>query len=325
MQLTRRTALAITSALALDPASARAQTAPAARQVRLVVPFPPGGPTDAAGRLVGEGLREGDGPAAIVENKPGGAGTIGARLVRDAAPDGTTVVLGNNQTHATAPFLIKDAGYDPVADFTPIGAVGAFPHVLVVRTDLGAGTLAELIALAKARPGALNYGSTGIGSGSHLAMELLSARAGLRLQHVPYQGAAQMAGDIAAKRLDLSLAILPSVLPQIAAGGMTALAVASARRLGRLADVPTLKEAGVEGAESESWLALFGPKGVPAARVAALQAQLAARLGQADVQQRLAGLGITVSEARPAHLAETHPREVQRWREIIQSLGLKPE
>lgn len=327
MAVARRQVLALVAgAVSVVPATTRTAAQLPARQIRLVVPFPPGGPTDAAARIVAEALRSSDGPPVLVENKAGAAGTIGARQVRDAPPDGRTLLIGNNQTHATAPFLIKDAGYDPVDDFTPIGAIGSFAHVLVVRKDLAATTFAELAALAEAKPGRVTYGSTGVGSGSHLAMEMLAARASLQLQHVPYQGAAQMVGDIAAGRLDASLAILPSVLPLVEAGAMRALVVAGAERVPALDRVPTLSEMGLGGAESESWLALFGPKGMPDERVRRIEEMLARNdRGGIEMGRRLRALGIEPVRRPAEHFRVYHRSEIDRWRRTIETLGLKPQ
>lgn len=304
---------------------ADAQATQSPRQLRLVVPFPPGGPTDAAARIVAEALRSSEGAAVVVENKPGGAGTIGTRFVRDAAPDGYTLVLGNNQTHATAPYLIKDAGYDPVADFTPIAGIGSFPHVLVVRADHPAKHAVELVAAAKTAPGKVTYGSTGSGSGSHLAMELFASVAGVRLLHVPYQGAAQMVADLVAGRIDSASAILPSVSSLIEAGSVRAVAVATPTRLRQWQSIPTLAELGFRDCEAESWIALFGPRGVPAARSSALQRALDEHLfGHTQREQHLQRLGIDVRPKPSDLLAEYQQKEIARWRQVIEAIGLSP-
>ena len=301
--------------------------------LRIIVPFPAGGPTDALARILADELKSSGDRPVIVENKPGASGTIGTRAVLHAPADDFTVLLGNIQTHATAPFLIKDAGYDPIADFVPICGLVDMHHVLVVRKDWGITSVAVLIERAKATPGKLNFGSTGVGSGSHLAMELFMSRTGTKMQHVPYQGAAQMAGEIAAGRLDLALAVLPTVTAPIEAGQIAALAVASKSRAIQLPTVPTLSEQGVDGAEAESWLALFSR--TPAASAnPGLTEHLGTsiygpiirdRLARPDVQARVEKLGLSLALRQGFEFRAFQSAEIERWGAIIRSIGLKPE
>jgi len=261
----------------------------------------------------------------VVENKPGAAGTIGARHVLQAPADGATWLVGNNQTHATAPFLIRDAGYDPRADFIGVAGLVDMHHVLVVRNDLGLGDVAALIGKARAAPAKLNYGSTGVGSGSHLAMEMLAAKAGIKMQHVPFQGAAQMAGEIAAGRLDLALAVLPTVAGPIASAQMRALAVAGRDRAPQLPSVPTLSEAGLAGAEAESWLALFARAGTPSAAIARMSAIVGEALARPEVRARIEKLGLSVRFRSAAELTVFQSSEIARWGEVIRAAGLQAE
>lgn len=199
--VTRRALLAGAAAAAL-PLSARGQNFPS-QAIRMVVPYPPAGPTDAFARIIAQELQAANGWTLVVDNKAGAAGALGTREVARADPDGHVIVLGTNQTHATNGILLKDPGYDPVADFTPIAGLADLQHALVVRTDLPAASVQELVALAKKDPGKLNYGSTGAGSASHLAMELFKAKTGTDMVHVAFRGAAPMATEIIAGRIDL--------------------------------------------------------------------------------------------------------------------------
>jgi tripartite-type tricarboxylate transporter receptor subunit TctC len=293
--------------------------------LRLIVPFPAGGPTDAVARIFAEALKDVLARPVIVENKPGAAGTIGVRYALQAAANGTTWLIGNNQTHATAPFLIKDAGYDPRKDFASVASLVDMHHVLVARNDLGVTGLPGLIAMARATPGTLNFGSTGIGSGSHLSMEMLMAKANLRLQHVPFQGAGQMAGEISAGRLDLALAVLPTVSAAIAARQLRALGVAGRARAPQLPSVPTLAEQGVPETEAESWLALFAAARTPPALTEKMGQIVRHCLTRADVAARIEALGLSVRLRDGAALHAFQAAEITRWADVIKAAGLQPE
>jgi len=213
MTLTRRHTLSLLAG-ALVPTRARAQIFPT-RPVTIVVPYPAGGPTDAIARIVAQELAPALGQSVIVRNEAGASGAVGTRSVARAEPDGHTIVFGNNQTHGNNMFLLKELGYDAVADFAPLAGVGAFEHVFVVRKDLFAITINDLVEMARKEPGKLNYGSTGIGSGSHLATELFMTRTGIRMTHVPFRGAAPLVQELMGGRIDVSNSTLPSVLGQI--------------------------------------------------------------------------------------------------------------
>ena len=322
----RRAVLLATGSLSMATTATNvALHAQSSTPTRIVVPFPAGGPTDALARIIADELKDDLGRAVIVENKPGASGAIGTRYVLNAPADGSVWLVGNIQTHATAPFLIKDAGYDPVTDFQPATGLVDMHHVLIVRKDLGAADVAALVARAKEQPGKLNFGSTGMGSGSHLSMENFMMRTGTRMQHVPFQGAAQMAGEIAAGRLDLALAVLPTVTGPIEAKQVTALAVAGKQRAPQLSAVPTLAEQGVKDAEAESWLALFAAKGVDRTIVDDMGQRVRARMARPDVQARIENLGLTVSPRDGPAFTSFQQSEIRRWGEVIRTVGLKPE
>jgi tripartite-type tricarboxylate transporter receptor subunit TctC len=319
----RRSALIATAAVMAAPRTAWAQTFPS-RPVRIVVPYPPGGPTDALARLIAAELQKDLAVSVVVENKPGASGAVGTREVARAEPDGHTLVLGTNQTHVTNAVLLKEPGYDAARDFVAIAGLAGLQHALVTPRG-GARTVVEFAARAKAAPGKLNYGSTGVGSASHLGMELLLARAGLRITHVPFRGAAPMALEIVAGRIDCALATLPSVLGQIEAGEMNALALASLQASPQLPQLALLAREGVSGAEADAWLALFAPRATPAAIVARLSAVTAAAMRRPHVIAAAVKLG-TVPDVRDSAAFEAFlGPERTKWLDVVRLAGVKAE
>ena len=296
------------------------------RQVRVVVPYPAGGPTDALARIIARELQAGLGPmAVIVENKPGASGALGTREVARAEPDGHTLVLGTNQTHATNAFLLKEPGYDPQKDFAPVAGVGDLQHALVVPKTLAVASVADLIALAQRDPGKLNYGSTGVGSASHLTMELFQTRTGTKMTHVPFRGAAPMTLEIIAGRIDAAFATLPSVLGQIEGGEMRALGLASDARAPQLPSIGLLKEQGVTGSEGDAWLALFAPAATPAAVMTKLEGIVVAAMARPEVRDATVKLGIAVNVRDGRAFASYLAGEMAKWHEVVKVAGVKPE
>lgn len=321
----RRHFLGLAGGMIALPSIGRAQGAFPSKPITIVVPYPAGGPTDAIARIVGQALEEKLKQKVIVENKAGASGAIGTRAVATADPDGHTIVFGNNQTHGNNMFLLKEPGYDAIKDFAPLAGVGAFPHALVVKNELPAKTLPELIALAKKDPGKLNYGSTGQGSGSHLSMELLMKRAGISMQHIPYKGAAPLVTDIVGNRIDVSLSTLPSVLTQIEAGQMRCLGIASATRVSQLKSAPTFREQGIADADAESWAAFFAPVKVPAGLLDLLSKEIVAALNTPAVADKITALGFALNVRAPGAFAPYLKQEIDTWAEIIKNAGIKPE
>jgi tripartite-type tricarboxylate transporter receptor subunit TctC len=318
--LTRRAALTALSGLVAVRA-ARAETFPN-RTVSVVVPYPAGGPVDAMARLVAQTAAAGLGQAITVDNRSGGAGVIGSVAVKNAEPDGHTLVLGTNQTHATNQSLLKNCPYDAVRDFAPVAGLAVIPHVLVVRQRLEVKDVRALIALAKTAPDGLNYASTGVGSASHLAAELFKTRAGIELEHIPFRGAAPMTTELLAGRVDLTFATLPSVIGYIEAGVLRALAVASPRRAPRLPAVPTLAEAGIAGVEADAWFALFAPAKIPAAVLNVLYSAISAGLSTDAARDTVARQGMTLSLRPPNEVAAWLPGEVEKWAAVIKAAGV---
>lgn len=293
--------------------------------VKLVVAYPAGGPTDAIARIVASDITGPLGQNVIIDNVSGASGAIGTRQVAKAKPDGLTITFGNNQTHGNNMFMLKDPGYDAVKDFAPLAGAGAFEHVFVVRNGLPAKTIQDVIGLAKEKPGQLTFGSTGIGSGSHLAVELFMARTGIKMTHVPYRGAPPLVQDIVGDRIDLSDSTLPSVLAQIQAGKMRAVAISSDKRNPHLPDVPTLDEQGVHGANASSWAAFFAPAATPPPILDRLSHEIMASLQRPDVVQRIDQLGFTVVARDPATFRPYWEQEVATWMKIAKDAGVQAE
>ena len=322
--VTRRLALGLFAGAALLAAPVAAQTYPS-RVIKMVVPYPAGGPTDVIARIVAEEMGKTLGQNVLVENLAGASGAVGTRTVAKAEPDGYTIVFGNNQTHGNNMFLLKDPGYDAVKDFAPLAGAGAFEHVFVVKNDLPARTIPELIALAKKDPGKLNYGSTGVGSGSHLATELFMTRTGIQMTHVPFRGAAPLVTDIMGGRIDVSNSTLPSVLGQFQAGQMRAIGIASPKRNPQAPDVPTLREQGIANADAESWAAFFAPANTPKPILDKLSGAIIAILNKPDVKERITKLGFTLNVRDPEAFKPYLAQEIQTWSDIIKAANIKAE
>ncbi len=313
---TRRCVLAGFASLGLVPA-ARAQGFPS-RTITIVVPYPPGGPIDTLARVIAQEAAADLGQTIVVENCPGGSGIIGTNAVARAEPDGHTLVLGTNQTHATNQSLIKNCPYDTVKDFTPVAGIAAMPHVLVVRKGFAAESVRDIVTMAKAKPGSLTFGSTGNGSGAHLAGELFKTKAGIDMLHVPFKGLSPMLTELLAGRIDMSIAPLPGLInQQIESGALHALGVARAQRSPQLPKVPTFAEGGVAGVEADAWSALFAPAKTPPAAVERLYRAVAKSLSNDSVRTRLAQQGIPVALKTSAEMTAALPAEIGKWAAVI--------
>jgi tripartite-type tricarboxylate transporter receptor subunit TctC len=322
--LNRRQTLACAGAVFAFPFVARAQSGFPTRTITMVVAYPAGGPTDVIARIVAASIEEDLKQKVIVENRAGASGSIGTRAVAQAEPDGHTITFGNNQTHGNNMLLMKQPGYDAIADFAPLAGAGAFPHALVVRNDLPAKNLQELIALAKREPGKLNYGSTGNGSGSHLSTELLMRRVGIQMQHIPYQGAAPLVQDIIGGRIDVSLSTLPSVLKQIEAGQMRGIGVASTRRASQLPNMPTFREQGVSNADAESWAGFFAPAKTPAPVIDRLSRAIIKAMQTEAVSRKITDMGFALDIRPPAEFRAFLKQEMETWADVVKAIGLQP-
>ena len=316
--LTRRATLAGMAALGF-PSGSGAQGFPS-RSITIIVPYPPGGPVDALARLIAQEAAGDLNQPIVVENRPGGSGIIGAQAVARAEPDGHVLVLGTNQTHATNQSLIKNCPYDAVRDFAPVAGIAAMPHVLVVRKSLALTSVGDVVAMAKVKPGTLTFGSTGNGSGAHLAGELFKTKAGIDMLHVPFKGLSPMLTELLADRIDISIAPLPGLIgQQIESGSVRALGLARAERVPQLASVPTFAESGVPGVEADAWSALFAPARTPAPVIERLYLAIATALSKDTVRAAMAKQGIPAALKTPAEVAAMLPGEVAKWAAVIKA------
>ncbi|HET9047054.1 MAG TPA: tripartite tricarboxylate transporter substrate binding protein, partial [Casimicrobiaceae bacterium] len=281
-------ALCLVAALAaVVPAMGIAQNAYPDHPIRLIVPFPPGGPADALARIAGDEITRALGQPVVVENKPGAGGNIGMEQGAKAIADGYTLTLAPTGNLTVAPHLYAKLPYDPAKDYAQITVIAAVPNILIVNPSVPARSLSELIALAKAKPGMLNYASPGNGSGPHLAGELLKRMAGVDIVHVPFNGVGPAMSAVLSGTVQLFFAQSSAALQQIKANKVVALGVASAKRITAAPDIPTIAEAGLPGFEVTSWYALVAPAGTPPAIVTRLQTAIAAALARPDVRDKL--------------------------------------
>jgi tripartite-type tricarboxylate transporter receptor subunit TctC len=290
--------------------------------MRIIVPFPPGGPADALARLAGDELAKAFGQPVVVENKPGAGGNIGMEQGGKAAPDGYTLTLAPVGNLTVSPYIYSKLPYDPVKDFAPVTVLAAVPNVLVVHPSVGVKSLRELIALAKAKPGTLNYASPGNGSGPHLAGELLKRMAGIDLVHVPYNGVAPAMGAVLGGTVQLFFAQSSSALPQVKSGKVVALGVASLKRIDAAPDLPTIAESGLPGFDVTSWYALVAPAATDPARIARVQSTIAAAFARPDVREKIAALGAEPVADTPAEFAALLKTESERWRTLAREANI---
>ncbi len=316
------TGLAIACLFLFGAAPSNAQDYPT-RPVTLVVPFPPGGGNDAMARIVGEKLGEVLGQRIIVENKGGAGGVLGTTSVARATPDGYTLLLGHTGTLGINPFLYKNVTYDPKKDFAPVGLVARIPLVMVVNPSVPAKSVSEFISHAKERPGQLNYASSGVGTGSHLAAELFAAKAGVKLTHVPYRGTAPSITDLIGGRVDVSFSVASSVAAQVEGGNLRALAVTSDTRSPTLPSVPTTAEAGLPGFEAVLNYGILAPAGTSAEIVKLLNTKLQAILTSEDMKKRLMADGAEATPSSPEAYAKLIGDDLGKWGEAVQSSGAK--
>ena len=308
-------------------AVASAQTAFPAKPVRIIVPFAPGGASDSLPRLLGSKLVDIWGQQVIVDNRPGASGNIGMELGSRAAPDGYTLTSAPNGNLVVNPHMYSKLTYDVFRDFTPITLVGSVQNVLVIHPSIPAKSVKELIALLKARPGELTFGSGGVGTQAHMAGELFKAMTGTDMTHVAYKGVGPSVSDLLGGHLAMIFAQIPSVAPHIESGRLRALGVASAKRTSALPNVPTIAEAAanLRGFEAVSWYALVGPAGMPQAIVNKIQTDVARVLKMQDVREKLVGLGAEPVGSTPEQLKAAMRTEFDRYGKLIRQLGVKAD
>ena len=316
--------LVMAGLLASLPAGAQTPAAYPVKPVRLMVGANPGGGTDIVARMLADKFTESMKGTYVVENKPGASNTIASDLTAKAPPDGHTLLVATNTGQAIAPHLLK-LGFDPMKDLTPIGLVVSVPNVLVVGPTVPASSVAELIALMKAKPGAFRYASSGVGSTQHIAGEAFDAAAGVKSMHVPYKGSAQAHLDIIAGNVEMMFDTTSSAMGQIKGGKFKPLAVTSAQRSAELPDVPTLIEAGLKDFDMTTWYAVYVTAGSPPEIVARLQAELARIVALPDVQAKLRGLGGEPGAMTVDQFARFNAAEYERFGRLIREANIKPE
>ena len=293
------------------------------KPARIIVGYAPGGGVDMAARLVGQSLGELWNASVVIDNRPGAAGGIGTELTVKAAPDGYTMMLCNIATHGITPARVRKLPYDPIADFSFLSMVGGNPNVLMAHASLPARTVPELVTYAKANPGKLSYGSSGVGASPHLSMELLKMMAGINIVHVPYKGAAPALADVMGGQIQLSVGNLPGgPLAAIKSGKVRGLAVTTLKRSAKAPDVPTFAESGVPGYEVNGWYGICSPK-LPRALEAKINADLVKVLTGNVLKQRLDDQGIDVQSSTPEQLVAHVRAEIAKWTKVVKEAKLE--
>ncbi|WP_431282785.1 Bug family tripartite tricarboxylate transporter substrate binding protein [Humitalea sp. 24SJ18S-53] len=293
------------------------------RPLRLIVAFTPGGPSDVIARILGNQLGHLLGQPVVIENRPGAGGNVAGEMVAKATPDGITLLMANNSILAANSFLYRNTPFDPLRDFAPIALIGSQPNVLVVNPTLPVHSLAELTALAKARPGALNYASSGSGTAAHLAGELYRLRAQVDIVHVAYRGAAPALTDLVDGRVQLMFATSASVIPLIQGGALRPLAVTTPARSAALPNLPTVAEAGLPGFDATTWHGIVAPAGTPVDIVLTLATAISAALQDISVKPRLTELGVEFMPSTPESFAGYIRAESASWGEVIRTAGIR--
>ena len=295
------------------------------RPITLVVPFAAGGGIDVSVRIQAQHMSETLGQTIVIENVGGAAGTTGSQRVAKAAPDGYTFIIGNSGTHAYSQSLYKKPPYDAVADFEPVGLVSDSPRILIVRKDLPANNLQEFIAYVKANQSKMQFGSAGVGAGTHLPCVLLNMAMGVNVTHVPYRGAGPVMQDLIGGRIDYMCDTIQTGAQQAKQGSVKGIAVMAPRRVPIIADLPTTTEQGLPGVEASVWNAFFFPKGTPQPIVRKLNTAMGAMLDDPALRKRLEDLGLEIvapERRSPEYLAKYLPEEIERWRKVIVAAGI---
>jgi tripartite-type tricarboxylate transporter receptor subunit TctC len=319
-----RLVLAALAASCLFPLTAAAQAYPT-KPIRLMVPFPPGGSTDIVARIVAQKLGTQLGQSLVIENRGGAGGTLGTAVVAKAPADGYMLVVGTTSTHVVAPSVYQKLDYDPVKDFAPITLIAVTPYLLVVNPAVKANTVKELVGLMKAKPGQMNYASAGVGSTTHLAMEMLKNVSDTYALHIPYNGNGPAGTAVIAGQVEVLFGSLPALLPHAKSGRVRAIAVGTPKRSPSLPDVPTVAESGYAGFDASLWLAFMAPAGTPAPIIERLQKEIVAAVNAKETSEALDKAGAEPLTSTPAELAALIKDGVGKYAKVVKAAGVKPE
>jgi tripartite-type tricarboxylate transporter receptor subunit TctC len=295
------------------------------RPITIIIPFTPGASSDTLQRIVDKKVSENTGQTLVVESRPGGSGVIAATVVKQAAPDGHTLLQANAATHASNTSFYATLPYDPIKDFRPIALMWSFPQLLAVPPDSPAKSVSDLVALAKSKPGGLSFASQGTGSGGHLLGEMFKLRTAANMVHVPYRGAAPAGVDLAAGRVDFFFVSYSSLLPFLQGGKVRVIAVTSPKRLPALPDIPTMTEAGFAGLGLDAWFGLVAPAGTPDGVIAKLNAAFVAAVQDPQVMRQMADQGAEVHATTPEQFAAFIASETERLGKLVRAVGAKAE
>ena len=303
--------------------SAFAQSYPM-KPIRMIVAYPPGGGTDIVGRMMAQKLSENLAQTVVIDNRGGAAGSIGSEIVTKSAPDGYTILMGNVAPNAINVSLYAKLGYDPVRDFEPVSLVASTPNILVVHPTLAVKTVSDLIALAKAKPGTLNYPSAGLGSSSHLAGELLDSIAGVKMVHIPYKGGGPALTDLLGGQMQLMFATMPAAMPHVRSGKLRAVAVTSAKRSQAMPELPTIGET-LKGYEASTWYGVLAPARTPRPIVTKLHGEIVKILGVAETRDKLLLQGFEPVGGTPAEFGAYIKSEIEKWGKVVKAAGIRAE
>ena len=319
------TRLALCILLAVPAFAAQAAEKYPVRPIRFVIPFPPGGGNDILGRAFSERLGERLGQQWVVDNRGGASSIIGAEIVARAPADGYTLLLGTNSTLAVVPSLRRKLPFDPIKDYDAISLMSSSPYLLVVNPGFEAKSVKELIALAKARPGQLDFASPGHGTSNHLAFEMFKLMAGIELTHIPYKGTSAMITDLLGGRVSVMFVSTASVRPHVLSGRLRALGISTAKRSPAMPEVAPIAEMGVAGFDTASWVGLVGPRGTPPAIIKRLNAEINKVIDEGDLKDKLASQGFIPDGSTPREFAAHIRDELARYRKLVRDAGIKSE
>ena len=303
--------------------SAFAQSYPT-KPIRMIVAYPPGGGTDIVGRMMAQKMSEDFAQTVVIDNRGGAAGSIGSEIAAKSVPDGYTILMGNVAPNAINVSLYAKLGYDPVRDFEPVSLVASTPNILVVHPTLAVKTVSDLIALAKAKPGTLNYPSAGLGSSSHLAGELLDSIAGVRMVHIPYKGGGPALTDLLGGQMQLMFATMPAAMPHVRSGKLRAVAVTSAKRSQAMPELPTIGET-LKGYEASTWYGVLAPARTPRPIVTKLHGEIVKILGVAETRDKLLLQGFEPVGGTPAEFGAYIKSEIEKWGKVVKAAGIRAE